>query len=203
MRNLKSLALGVLAMVFCLGNVAIVQADNVDELIKRLEDKDGWVRWKAAKVLGETGDTCAVKPLIVALKDEDSWVRREAVEALSKIGKPAVEPLIVALKDEDSWVREGAAKVLGGIGDTRAVEPLNILISQGRCNERKEIYRLVVNNFPEGAIKEPKECQKKDKTTYRRPIYHYCSVCGAPAMYYCSIRKSYFCSLHKTYSPCY
>ena len=173
MRNLKSLALGVLAMVFCLGNVAIVQADNVDELIKRLEDKDGWVRWKAAKVLGETGDTCAVKPLIVALKDEDSWVR------------------------------EGAAKVLGGIGDTRAVEPLNILISQGRCNERKEIYRLVVNNFPEGAIKETKECQKKDKTTYRRPIYHYCSVCGAPAMYYCSIRKSYFCSLHKTYSPCY
>jgi hypothetical protein len=40
MRSLKSSVLGVLVLVFYLGNVSVVQADRVDDLIKQLKDED-------------------------------------------------------------------------------------------------------------------------------------------------------------------
>ncbi|HUX78005.1 MAG TPA: HEAT repeat domain-containing protein, partial [Anaerolineae bacterium] len=99
---------------------------NLVGLIKALSyQKDASVREKAAKALGEIGDTQAVEPLITALKDSDMDVRRAAVEALGQSGDArAVDPLITALKDGAVDVRQAAAGALGQSGDARAVDPL-------------------------------------------------------------------------------
>ncbi|MDI6793158.1 MAG: HEAT repeat domain-containing protein [bacterium] len=77
MRRLKSLVLGVLVLMVCLGS-AIVQADEVDELIKQLKDKDVGVRMKAVETLCKIGDSRVVELLIPALKDKNTDVRRAA-----------------------------------------------------------------------------------------------------------------------------
>jgi len=100
--------------------------EDVELIIKALEDKHDDVRWKAAKKLGEMGDKGAAEPLIKALEDEDVFfVKGRIALALGRIGdKRAVESLIRTLKHEDEDVRGKAALALGRIGDKRAVEPL-------------------------------------------------------------------------------
>ena len=89
MRVLKSSVLLVLVLVFCVGSIATVRADEVDKLINQLKDKDWTVRLLAAIDLGKIGDNRAVEPLVTALKDKD-WhaqggVRKQAALSLRKI----------------------------------------------------------------------------------------------------------------------
>ena len=89
MRVLKSSVLLVLVLVFCAGNTATVRADEVNELINQLKDKDWLVQVVAVEVLGKIGDSRAVELLIAVLKDKD-WrirknVRKQAALALRKI----------------------------------------------------------------------------------------------------------------------
>ena len=129
MRGIKGLAVGVLVLIFCMGSIAVAQADKVDELINQLKDDNSEVRKKAAEGLshikGHIKAGCAVEPLIVALKDIDGEVRRKAAEALGMIGDSrAVKPLITALKDTNVSVRTGTVAALGMIKDESVVEPL-------------------------------------------------------------------------------
>ncbi|MCL4704154.1 HEAT repeat domain-containing protein [bacterium] len=97
----------------------------VEALIDVLNDSDKDVCERAAKVLGEIGDSRAIEPLVTALTDSSKWVRLHAAEALRKMDDSrAIEPLITALADSDKYVRQRAAEVLGKIGDSSAVEPL-------------------------------------------------------------------------------
>jgi HEAT repeat protein len=101
-------------------NIEKLQAKgDVKGLIKALSyQKDGSVREKAARVLGEIGDAQAVEPLITALKDGDVVVRRAAVEALGQSGDAGVvEPLITALKDSDAAVCRAAAGALAQVAE--------------------------------------------------------------------------------------
>jgi HEAT repeat protein len=68
--------------------------DRVEELIRKLKDRDWWERENAATELGKLKDLRAVEPLISALKDSEWGVREAARVALIKLGKEAVEPLI-------------------------------------------------------------------------------------------------------------
>ena len=119
-----------LVLVFCGGNTAAVQADEVDKLINQLKSDNPEVRKEAAEGLthikGHIKAASAVEPLIATLKDKDSGIRYNAAHALGKIGdNRAVGPLIaVLLKDIDGSVRASAAEALGHIGDKGAVEPL-------------------------------------------------------------------------------
>ena len=47
------------------------------------------------------------------------------------MGASAVQPLIDALKVSEDGFRKKAAEILGQIGDTRAVEPLLVLMELG------------------------------------------------------------------------
>ena len=139
MRRLKKLALGGLILLFCAGCGGDKGENNVNVLIKQLQDSDICVRWEATRALGKMKDSCAVEPLIAVLKDEDTYVREEAAESLGKIGDSrAVQPLVAALKDEDSYVREEAAESLGKIGDSRAVQPLVAALKDEDSYVRKE-----------------------------------------------------------------
>jgi HEAT repeat protein len=103
-----------------------------------LHDSDTKIRNIAVLVLGEIGDSTAIKPLIACLNDNDYNVRENTANALdkmsfvptsqtekisyfiaakkfdelTKIGKPAIKPLIVCLKDHNRQIRESALYTL-------------------------------------------------------------------------------------------
>ena len=121
---------------------------DVEGLIKALKDGDEFVRWLAARCLGEVEDSRAVEPLIEALKDSDASVRRRAAFMLREIGdKRAVEPLIEALDDVDVYVQIEAAKAPHKIGNERANEALK--------------HKRVVERLIEALNAEIRMCERK------------------------------------------
>jgi HEAT repeat protein len=90
----------------------------VQPLINELSSKKHWVRWEAAKALGQIGDTASAKALVAALEDKAFDVRWLAAEALINIGRGAIIPLLEALVDHGDkslWLRQGAHHVLHDI----------------------------------------------------------------------------------------
>lgn len=107
---------------------------DIEGLIKLMQNKP-----KAAEVLGEIGDICAVEPLIEALKNENSALRKKAAAALGEIKDiRATKPLITALRDKKCGVREEAALALGKIKAPLGVQPLiNIIKSEKWISVKK------------------------------------------------------------------
>jgi HEAT repeat protein len=71
----------------------------VGALEEALSNRKSWVRWEAAKALGQIGDKSAVKALVAAIEDKEFDVRWQASEALIRIGPAALEPLLAVLAD--------------------------------------------------------------------------------------------------------
>lgn len=94
---------------------------SLDELVERLRDEDGGVRYWAAVALAVKGRAAApaAEALGKCLADEWPDVRIAAAEALCRLGRPdeAVKVLSGALGDEDYWVRIHAAAVLHELGE--------------------------------------------------------------------------------------
>ena len=99
-----------------------------DELLHDLLNSNSEkVRYNAARVLGELGDSRAVEPLIDVLKnDKNGSVRLYAARALGELGDAgATIPLIESLReDRNVDVRVRAARALGRLGGEEVVEPL-------------------------------------------------------------------------------
>ena len=83
------------------------------QLTEALSSEKYWVRWEAAKALGQIGSSTAVHSLIKALEDDESDVRWLAAEGLIAIGQEAVKPLLRALIEhaDSLLLREGAHHV--------------------------------------------------------------------------------------------
>ena len=111
------------------------QTKDIDYIIKALEDEDHMVRMTAARILGESRDRRAVKPLVTALRTDKHYaVRQQAAHALGKIKDPrSVEALIEALGDKDSGVQRLAAASLGDLRDPSAVGPLLTTLREDRA----------------------------------------------------------------------
>jgi hypothetical protein len=102
------------------------KTENVEKLIRKLEDKHAKVRQNAVDALVAIGPP-AVDPLIAALKDADRNVRRLAAEALGRIKDPrAVVPLEGTQRDPDPSVRWNAIVAIVALGNIR--DPLDFLI---------------------------------------------------------------------------
>ena len=102
---------------------------QIQQLLKNLKDRDGWVRSKAATRLGEIHATEAVDELQEILQDDrDSLVRSSAAAALGDIGEEAKEAVKVLIEtmqtDQIVGVRLEAAVALGNIGAQEAVPEL-------------------------------------------------------------------------------
>ncbi|MCK4908674.1 MAG: HEAT repeat domain-containing protein [Planctomycetes bacterium] len=63
-----------------------VKAEWINTLLKKLKDKDLWVRVEAIKKLGDTKDRRVARSLRKALNDESLDINVEALRALEKIG---------------------------------------------------------------------------------------------------------------------
>jgi len=101
-------------------------ADKVEKLIKKLRNKDSYVREAAASALEKIDPNWAkteeakrqVPEFIAALRDKEWDVRYAAASALGKIGDiRVIKPLIAALRDKDRDVREAAEKALKRINE--------------------------------------------------------------------------------------
>jgi len=90
-----------------------------EALVGLMDSDDAWLRWEAAKALGEIADPVATDALIQALEDEDQDVRWLAAEGLARIGRPALPALMRVLIDRSKHVdlREGAHHVLHALED--------------------------------------------------------------------------------------
>ena len=86
----------------------------VEPLIKALTNPNQWVRWEAAKALGQIANKKATNALINALEDKMFDVRWLAAEGLITIGPEVIKPLLQALieRADSVWMREGAHHVL-------------------------------------------------------------------------------------------
>ncbi|MCX5998938.1 MAG: HEAT repeat domain-containing protein [Chloroflexi bacterium] len=86
----------------------------VPYLVDVLNKQKGWVRWEAAKALGQIRGTAATAALVSALGDKNFDVRWLAAEGLIIRRRAALVPLMQALieKSDSAWFREGAHHVL-------------------------------------------------------------------------------------------
>jgi uncharacterized protein (DUF302 family) len=86
----------------------------VPQLIEALRHGGHWLRWEAAKTLGEIGDPSAASALVQGLKDEEFDVGWLAAEGLIKVKAGGIEPLLHALMAEADLprLREGAHHVI-------------------------------------------------------------------------------------------
>jgi HEAT repeat protein len=104
-----------------------------EQAVPNLEDalahRKGWIRWEAAKALGEIEGEAATAALVRALEDRNFDVRWLAAEGLIRRGKLALPPLLRALikNAESAYLRDGAHHVLHDIQEQQVrklAEPL-------------------------------------------------------------------------------
>jgi len=102
---------------------------QLNQLLKNLKDRDGWIRSKAASRLGEIKAKEALDELAKILKeDRDSLVRSSAAAALGDLGQEAQEAVKILVEtmksDKIVGVRLEAAVALGNIGSEEAIPEL-------------------------------------------------------------------------------
>lgn len=86
-------------------------------LIEALHSDKQWVRWEAAKALGQIANITAIQALVNALEDPMYDVRWLAAEGLVTIGHASLEPLLKKLieRADSPWLRERAHHILHDI----------------------------------------------------------------------------------------
>jgi uncharacterized protein (DUF302 family) len=86
----------------------------IPQLVEALMRGSHWLRWEAAKALGEIGNPTAAPALVEALKDEEFDVQWLAAAGLIKMKAGGVEPLLHALMAEADLprIRDGAHHVI-------------------------------------------------------------------------------------------
>jgi HEAT repeat protein len=102
---------------------ALGESETVaDAVLRAMEDRDAFVRWGAARVLGSLGPVAAEKSVPAAAKlldDEAPNVRLAAIKVLEGYGPasaPAVDKLVVLADKGEPAIRLAAVRTLGAVG---------------------------------------------------------------------------------------
>jgi len=98
------------------------EPEDAQRLIRLLNDRDGFVRWQAARSLQKIHSPAAIDPLIeVATNDTDADARAAAAYALGQFDDPdAFDALVSALLDSDYGVASNARLSLSTMTGTDA-----------------------------------------------------------------------------------
>ena len=118
-------------------------ADDVEPLLRGLQDPDPAVRDRAARALGDRRDRRAVPALAEAVRCGRGG--RGAVWALTQFGADArlAAPLVAALGDRDATARALAAGKLSELGDRSAVPALIAALRDPDDHVREEAARAL------------------------------------------------------------
>jgi HEAT repeat protein len=96
--------------------ISLIGGNDIQRLIKWLDDDRWYVVRNVAVILGNIRDTKALVYLGKILSHPDRRVRKEAINAIGKIGSPeAVKYLEEGLRDIEQQVRVSAVKALSNI----------------------------------------------------------------------------------------
>jgi serine/threonine-protein kinase len=108
-------------------------AKSVKYLLEALKDSDWWVRSRAADALGKIGGPRVIEAVLQLVRDKDDDIRRAAIEILNQTkDERAVDSLIQATHDGDWWVSERAVDALAEIGSKRALPRLAEMLQSGK-----------------------------------------------------------------------
>ena len=128
------------------GRAAIARAlarvghsDSVPLLVRALQDPDQWVRYFAARSLGQLTDAAPLPELLaVAEHDPSQPVRVAALEAIgARRASAAVEPLLRCAADVNMDVAAAALFALGRLGGAEAAAMLQRAARDGDAVRRK------------------------------------------------------------------
>lgn len=87
----------------------------IGAVVPLLADPEWRLRYRAAEIIGFTGEEAGVPYLLPLLKDEKDHVRYMAVKSLGRCGTADLLPLVTPLlDDENPFVRRITAGVLSG-----------------------------------------------------------------------------------------
>jgi len=104
----------------------------------RLNSANPQARIKAARMLGKTGKSGALRPLVRALGDPDAKTRGAAAEALVGLHRPGVfDAFVAALKEGNAAMRAAACYGLCLMGDVRATSALLKLLQDEEASVRR------------------------------------------------------------------
>ncbi len=110
--------------------------DAVDVLIKLLKDKNDFLRFNAAEMLGEIGDSRAIIYLKELLNDKNKFIRLKAAESIVKISGNATY-LVRLLDERDDQIKLRAIELIGKTRDPNAVNKLKNLLKDRNSLVRK------------------------------------------------------------------
>lgn len=118
----------------------------VAPFIEALSSPIHWVRWEAAKGLGEIGDPAAIDALVEAIEDLNFDVRWLAAEGLIRIGSDSVVPLLKALihRPDSVKMRMGVHHVLHDLSTDESKELLQPLLTALDNLESPEVPLLAM-----------------------------------------------------------
>ncbi|MGH9325776.1 MAG: HEAT repeat domain-containing protein [Terriglobia bacterium] len=101
--------------VFLIGGLPVSGQQNSNPVAAELKSPSASIRAKAARQLGDSGDSSVVPALAADLNDPSAKVRQEIIVALARLHTlPALTALISATKDTDPDVRTLAVRTLVG-----------------------------------------------------------------------------------------
>jgi HEAT repeat protein len=118
----------------------------VAPFIEALSSPIHWVRWEAAKGLGEIGDPAAIDALVKAIEDLNFDVRWLAAEGLIRIGSDSVVPVLKAIihRPDSIKMRMGAHHVLHDLSIDESKELLQPLLTALDNLESPEVPLLAM-----------------------------------------------------------
>lgn len=133
-----------------------VGAPAVAPLLVLLEQKQDWLRYTVARLLGVIADRRAVEPLVRMLQEPAGSARQAAAAALGRFDDPrAIEALCRALVDEDPTVQILAEKSLENNAAAPAVAPLVRLAHDPKASVHVQtILRLALDRAAQAVATE-------------------------------------------------
>ncbi len=122
--------------------LALLAKDNIEPLLKKLEDNNWFIVRNTVYILGKIANTKAIPYLKKIKEHEEPRIRKEIVHTLSEIkSNEAKELLISFLKDSNSSVRIMALKSLCTLGYKKALSHLLSVISSDSFDTKEVIEK--------------------------------------------------------------
>ena len=120
----------------------------------------------AQEALTKIGEP-SVAPMITLLSSPVGHLEWNAQETLIEIGEPSVEPLIEVLNDENPQVRINAIYSLGELKDSRAIEPLLLILKKDE-DILSDASRIALSKMGSSAIDPLIELLNDENPSIRR-----------------------------------
>ncbi len=131
--------------------LAVIAKDNLDTVLRRLQDDNWFIVRNIVYVLGRIGDAKVISHLRMIKDHREPRVRKEIIHTLSEIKSDEAKNILVSyLNDSDNTVRVSALKRLSSLEHRKAVPQILQSISSEAFDskenyEKKELFEALAS----------------------------------------------------------